>query len=90
MQINDTWFRFRGIRTSQSYNDLTETGYYKIQEEMTDGPNIYWGTLVVFNDGRQLTQIFYPNVDASDIMTRKGTISDISNSHWLNISLTEI
>lgn len=83
-------FMNRGIKSNQSYNDLTITGYYKIQNGVTDGPNIYWGTLVVFNDSRQLTQIFFPNIDTSDIMTRKGTISDIGNSHWLKISLTKI
>ncbi|MCS2905935.1 hypothetical protein NXX58_16395 [Phocaeicola vulgatus] len=46
-------FMFRGIMTNRSYNDLIETGYYKIQDNMIDGPSTYWGTLVVFNDSDQ-------------------------------------
>lgn len=89
--INSSWFKFRGVVNNQSYNDLTETGYYKIQNSVTDGPNIYWGTLVVFNDSEQLTQTFYPNTDSSDIIIRKaGKVSDIGKSSWRNISLTSI
>ena len=28
--------------TNRSYNDLIETGYYKIQDNMIDGPSNYW------------------------------------------------
>ena len=42
-------FMFRGIMTNRSYNDLIETGYYKIQDNMIDGPSTYWGTLVLFD-----------------------------------------
>lgn len=81
-------FMFRGIKIDQSYNDLTITGFYKIQERMIDGPNDYWGTLVVFNDGGQITQVFYPNTDSEKIATRKGSIKDFVNSAWRSISLT--
>ena len=70
-------FMFRGIMTNRSYNDLIKTGYYKIQENMIDGPSTYWGTLVVFNDSDQITQVFYPNIDSAEISTRKGNINHI-------------
>lgn len=79
---------FRGKMGNGSYNDLIETGYYKIQENMIDGPSSYWGTLVVFNDGGQITQVFYPNTDTGYISTRKGMISNFVNSAWRNISFT--
>ena len=81
-------FMFRGKMGNGSYNDLIETGYYKIQENMIDGPSSYWGTLVVFNDGGQITQVFYPNTDSGYISTRKGVISNFVNSAWRNISFT--
>lgn len=55
---------------------------------MIDGPSSYWGTLVVFNDGGQITQVFYPNTDTGYIYTRKGVISNFVNSAWRNISFT--
>lgn len=81
-------FMFRGIMTNKSYNDLIETGFYKIQENMVDGPNIYWGTLVVFNDSGQITQVFYPNTDSANISTRKGNINNFVDSAWRSISFT--
>lgn len=85
------WLKFRGVISNKSFNDLTESGYYKIEDGMADSPNGYWGMLVVFNDGSQLTQIFYPNIDTSDIMIRKaGQIVDIGRSHWRRISLIEM
>ena len=63
-------FMFRGIMTNRSYNDLIETGYYKIQDNMIDGPSTYWGTLVVFNDSDQITQVFYPNIDSTEIFCK--------------------
>ena len=75
-------FMFRGIMTNRSYNDLNETGYYKIQDNMIDGPSTYWGTLVVFNDSDQITQVFYPNIDSAEISTRKGSINNFSKSAW--------
>ncbi len=38
---------------------MIEAGFYKIQNNMIDGPNTYWGTLVVFNDSAHITQVFY-------------------------------
>ena len=81
-------FMFRGIMTNRSYNDLIETGYYKIQDNMIDGPSTYWGILVVFNDSDQITQVFYPNVDSVEISTRKGSINNFAKSAWRSISFT--
>lgn len=81
-------FMFRGIITNRSYNDLNETGYYKIQDNMIDGPSTYWGTLVVFNDSDQITQVFYPNIDSAEISTRKGNINNFVKSAWRIISFT--
>lgn len=81
-------FMFRGIMTNRSYNDLIETGYYKIQDNMIDGPSIYWGTLVVFNDSAHITQVFYPNIDSAEISTRKGSINNFAKSAWRSISFT--
>lgn len=81
-------FMFRGIMTNRSYNDLIETGYYKIQDNMIDGPSTYWGTLVVFNDSNQITQVFYPNIDSTEISTRKGNINNFVKSAWRIISFT--
>ena len=81
-------FMFRGIMTNRSYNDLIETGYYKIQDNMIDGPSTYWGTLVVFNDSDQITQVFYPNIDSTEISTRKGNINNFVKSAWRIISYT--
>ena len=81
-------FMLRGIMTNRSYNDLTETGYYKIQDNMIDGPSTYWGTLVVFNDSDQITQVFYPNIDSAKISTRKGNINNFVKSAWRIISFT--
>lgn len=81
-------FMFRGIMTNRSYNDLIETGYYKIQDNMIDGPSTYWGTLVVFNDSDQITQVFYPNIDSIEISTRKGNINNFVKSAWRIISFT--
>ena len=81
-------FMFRGIMTNRSYNDLIKTGYYKIQENMIDGPSTYWGTLVVFNDSDQITQVFYPNIDSAEISTRKGNINNFVKSAWRIISFT--
>lgn len=81
-------FMFRGIMTNRSYNDLIETGYYKIQDNMIDGPSTYWGTLVVFNDSDQITQMFYPNIDSTEISTRKGNINNFVKSAWRIISFT--
>ena len=81
-------FMFRGIMTNRSYNDLIETGYYKIQDNMIDGPSTYWGTLVVFNDSDQITQVFYPNIDSAEISTRKGSINNFAKSAWRSISFT--
>lgn len=81
-------FMFRGIMTNRSYNDLIKTGYYKIQENMIDGPSTYWGTLVVFNDSDQITQVFYPNTDSAEISTRKGSINNFAKSAWRSISFT--
>lgn len=81
-------FMFRGIMTNRSYNDLIETGYYKIQDNMIDGPSTYWGTLVVFNDSDQITQVFYPNIDSTEISTRKGNINNFVKSAWRIISFT--
>ena len=46
---------------------MIEAGFYKIQNNMIDGPNTYWGTLVVFNDSAHITQVFYPNIDSAEI-----------------------
>ena len=81
-------FMLRGIMTNRSYNDLIETGYYKIQDNMIDGPSTYWGTLVVFNDSDQITQVFYPNIDSTEISTRKGNINNFVKSAWRIISFT--
>lgn len=81
-------FMFRGTMTNRSYNDLIETGYYKIQDNMIDGPSTYWGTLVVFNDSDQITQVFYPNIDSTEISTRKGNINNFVKSAWRIISFT--
>lgn len=81
-------FMFRGIMTNRSYNDLIETGYYKIQDNMIDGPSTYWGTLVVFNDSAHITQVFYPNIDSAEISTRKGSINNFAKSAWRSISFT--
>lgn len=81
-------FMFRGIMANRSYNDLIETGYYKIQDNMIDGPSTYWGTLVVFNDSDQITQVFYPNIDSTEISTRKGNINNFVKSAWRIISFT--
>ena len=81
-------FMFRGIMTNRSYNDLIETGYYKIQDNMIDGPSTYWGILVVFNDSDQITQVFYPNIDSTEISTRKGNINNFVKSAWRIISFT--
>lgn len=81
-------FMFRGIITNRSYNDLIETGYYKIQDNVIDGPSTYWGTLVVFNDSDQITQVLYPNVDSAEISTRKGNINNFVKSAWRIISFT--
>lgn len=81
-------FMFRGIMTNRSYNDLIETGYYKIQDNMIDGPSAYWGILVVFNDSDQITQVFYPNIDSAEISTRKGSINNFAKSAWRSISFT--
>ncbi len=81
-------FMFRGIMTNRSYNDLIEAGFYKIENNMIDGPNTYWGTLVVFNDSAHITQVFYPNIDSAEISTRKGSINNFAKSAWRSISFT--
>ena len=37
-------FMYKGIVENRSYNDMIEAGFYKIQNNMIDGPNTYWGT----------------------------------------------
>ena len=81
-------FMYKGIVENRSYNDMIETGYYKIQDNMIDGPSTYWGTLVVFNDSDQITQVFYPNIDSAEISTRKGNINNFVKSAWRIISFT--
>ena len=63
-------FMYKGIVENRSYNDMIEAGFYKIQNNMIDGPNTYWGTLVVFNDSAHITQVFDPNIDSAEISTR--------------------
>ena len=53
---------------------MIEAGFYKIQNNMIDGPNTYWGTLVVFNDSAHITQVFYPNIDSAEISTMRAVI----------------
>lgn len=81
-------FMYRGIVENRSYNDMIEAGFYKIQNNMIDGPNTYWGTLVVFNDSAHITQVFCPNIDNAEISTRKGNINDFAKSAWRSISFT--
>lgn len=81
-------FMYKGIVENRSYNDMIEAGFYKIQNNMIDGPNTYWGTLVVFNDSAHITQVFYPNVDSAEISTRKGNINNFAKSAWRSISFT--
>ena len=81
-------FMYKGIAENRSYNDMIEAGFYKIQNNMIDGPNTYWGTLVVFNDSGQITQVFYPNTDSANISTRKGNINNFVKSAWRIISFT--
>ena len=81
-------FMYKGIVENRSYNDMIEAGFYKIENNMIDGPNTYWGTLVVFNDSDQITQVFYPNIDSAEISTRKGNINNFVKSAWRIISFT--
>ena len=81
-------FMYKGIVENRSYNDMIEAGFYKIQNNMIDGPNTYWGTLVVFNDSAHITQVFYPNIDSAEISTRKGSINKFAKSAWRSISFT--
>ena len=81
-------FMYKGIVENRSYNDMIEAGFYKIQNNMIDGPNTYWGTLVVFNDSAHITQVFYPNIDSAEISTRKGSINNFAKSAWRSISFT--
>lgn len=81
-------FMYKGIAENRSYNDMIEAGFYKIQNNMIDGPNTYWGTLVVFNDSAHITQVFYPNIDSAEISTRKGSINNFAKSAWRSISFT--
>ena len=81
-------FMYKGIVENRSYNDIIEAGFYKIQNNMIDGPNTYWGTLVVFNDSAHITQVFYPNIDSAEISTRKGSINNFAKSAWRSISFT--
>ena len=81
-------FMYKGIVENRSYNDMIEAGFYKIQNNMIDGPNTYWGTLVVFNDSAHITQVFYPNIDSAEISTRKGSIDNFAKSAWRSISFT--
>lgn len=81
-------FMYKGIVENRSYNDMIEGGFYKIQNNMIDGPNTYWGTLVVFNDSAHITQVFYPNIDSAEISTRKGSINNFAKSAWRSISFT--
>ena len=81
-------FMYKGIVENRSYNDMIEAGFYKIQNNMIDGPNTYWGTLVVFNDSAHITQVFYPNIDSAEISTRKGNINNFVKSAWRIISFT--
>ena len=81
-------FMYKGIVENRSYNDMIEAGFYKIQNNMIDGPNTYWGTLVVFNDSAHITQVFYPNIDSAEISTRKGNINNFAKSAWRSISFT--
>ena len=81
-------FMYKGIVENRSYNDMIEAGFYKIQDNMIDGPNTYWGTLVVFNDSAHITQVFYPNIDSEEISTRKGSINNFAKSAWRSISFT--
>ena len=79
---------YKGIVENRSYNDMIEAGFYKIQNNMIDGPNTYWGTLVVFNDSAHITQVVYPNIDSAEISTRKGSINNFAKSAWRSISFT--
>lgn len=81
-------FMYKGIVENRSYNDMIEAGFYKIQNNMIDGPDTYWGTLVVFNDSAHITQVFYPNIDSAEISTRKGSINNFAKSAWRSISFT--
>lgn len=81
-------FMYKGIVENRSYNDMIEAGFYKIQDNMIDGPNTYWGTLVVFNDNAHITQVFYPNIDSAEISIRKGSINNFAKSAWRSISFT--
>ena len=81
-------FMYKGIVENRSYNDMIEAVFYKIQKNMIDGPNTYWGTLDVFNDSAHITQVFYPNIDSAEISTRKGSINNFAKSAWRSISFT--
>ena len=81
-------FMYKGIVENRSYNDMIEAGFYKIENNMIDGPNTYWGTLVVFNDSAHITQVFYPNIDSAEISIRKGSINNFAKSAWRSISFT--
>lgn len=79
---------FRGSLNNNDYNNLTESGYYKIEDNVINGPNTYWGTLVVFNDGYQITQKFYTNINNNPIYIRRGGISILGSLEWRVISIT--
>lgn len=81
-------FMYKGVAEGRSYNDIIEAGFYKIQDNMIDGPNTFWGTLVVFNDSAHIAQVFYPNIDSAEISTRKGRINNFAKSAWRSISFT--
>lgn len=81
-------FMGRGDINNGNYNDLTESGCYNIKENVINGPNTYWGTLVVFKCGNNIIQTFYTNVNDTPIYIRKGNISILANLEWKVISLT--
>ena len=68
---------YKGIINNSDFNSLTTTGYYFIQNNVSNGPN----TLYVFCFSEQIIQIFLPNTNSSSISIRRA-VKSLLNVPW--------
>ena len=79
---------YKGAVNNSDFNSLVTTGYYYIQNNVSNGPNNYWGYLFVFCFDSQIIQMFMPNTNGSDIHIRRSSGS-ILNVPWYKWSVSQ-
>lgn len=72
---------YKGVINNSDFNFLTTTGYYFIQNNVSNGPNTYWGYLYVFYFSEQIVQIFIPNTNTAAISIRRA-VKSLLNIPW--------